>query len=95
MLRNCPASCAEEILIDTAATAKDCKDVIPKCAVWAELGECDNNEEMRSYCAKSCNTCGEAVEVDSLCKDEHENCRFWADAGECKNNPTVSPENAG
>lgn len=95
MEKHCPVSCAT-ILDSTMTTVahsdpgqEDCKDMHPRCHVWAELGECDNNAEMQKYCASSCDTCVMAAEDDNLCKDQHENCRFWADSGECANNPNV------
>jgi hypothetical protein len=92
----CPISCrgAERRPI----FQKECKDAHVRCPVWADLGECDDNAQMRKYCAYSCETCQtveavEAVEVEELCMDENANCKFWADAGECTSNPKVSQVN--
>ena len=76
---------------DRQSTRKDCKDAHPRCHVWAELGECDETRDMKKYCAKSCNSCLTAANVeDVFCTDGHENCANWADLGECENNPGVS-----
>lgn len=88
MAKHCPVSCAEDSLTLTSIRSQaDCEDAHPRCPVWAKLGdECDNNADMRKYCAKSCATCPMAVsDGESLCRDTNENCRFWADSGECSN----------
>jgi ShK domain-like len=77
----------------------ECKDVHTRCPVWAELGECADNSDMRKYCAKSCNTCDEQAkelapeQEDELCVDTHQECNFWASKGECTNNPAYMLEN--
>jgi hypothetical protein len=91
MRTTCPVSCrgAERRPI----FQKECKDAHVRCPIWADLGECDENAEMRKYCASSCDTCRtvEAVdEKEELCTDGNANCKFWADAGECTTNPKVS-----
>jgi hypothetical protein len=87
MRKHCPVSCRSE---EQRPTNWSCKDAHPRCSVWADLGECAENSDMRKYCAKSCDTCTNRHNDDDLCVDTHENCRFWADKGECINNPVVS-----
>jgi len=85
-------SCAEESLgvvgEEGNVVQEDCEDAHFRCPVWAELGECDHNNEMLAYCAKSCGTCQMAAELDGLCRDKHESCGFWASTGECSTNPS-------
>mmetsp|Transcript_26557 Transcript_26557/g.64757 ORF Transcript_26557/g.64757 Transcript_26557/m.64757 type:complete len:555 (-) Transcript_26557:135-1799(-) len=98
MQEQCPVSCKED----------DCKDLHVRCSAWAKIkDECVDNPDMRKYCSKSCNSCGEASgnatsaeedeEEDAVaimpCVDENENCRFWADKGECIANPSWMNQN--
>ena len=53
MNRHCPVSCRS---MDSAPTP-ECRDVHPRCNVWAQLGECKVNKEMKRYCPRSCGTC--------------------------------------
>jgi hypothetical protein len=89
MAKQCPVSCKD---VPKTSLQKECKDVHVRCSIWAGLGECNGNAAMTSYCAKSCDTCLLATEIDDdpLCFNDHENCRFWADSGECATNPGVS-----
>jgi hypothetical protein len=99
MKNYCPISCrgAEKRPI----FQKECKDAHARCSIWADLGECDDNAEMRKYCASSCDTCHHTVEKagtgkeeeEWLCTDDHANCKFWADKGECTINAVVSQVN--
>lgn len=72
-----------------------CKDAHKRCSVWADLGECRVNMEMRKYCPKSCDSCSDSQvsELDFLCVDEDKRCGAWADAGECTNNPRFMLQN--
>ena len=67
-----------------------CHDVLERCPVWAELGECEANASyMNQYCAFTCGTCVDenGEQDDPNCADKEERCSFWAEQGECDNNP--------
>jgi prolyl 4-hydroxylase len=93
MTRHCPVSC--KLKHAKANTAVACVDAHPRCKVWADLGECAVNRNMKKYCTKSCDWCDESApgialeeEEDLDCIDDHTNCEFWAEKGECTANPT-------
>jgi hypothetical protein len=75
-------------------TESECKDAHPKCSEWAEIGECENNDEMEQFCPLSCETCtnedGNRRDDDDdedddyeeehidSCVDHHQLCSGWA-----------------
>ena len=73
----------------------NCEDLLERCSVWAELGECDANpDDMYEYCPYSCGVCegiGEE-EYDTSCADQHDKCPAWAELGECDKNPKYMHE---
>jgi ShK domain-like len=76
MNKYCPVSCRG---VDSRMMnlVENCNDYHNRCKIWAELGECAENADMRINCAKSCDLC-----LDSnLCVDYDENCALWADSG--------------
>jgi hypothetical protein len=98
MALQCPVACRD---IDRSDQRKQCTDVHPKCSDWAKEGECDDEKDVKHFCAKSCDHClvyrklveDESSSVDSSsssCVDSNDTCNFWAEAGECQSNPTVS-----
>lgn len=75
-MKYCKVSCSPEGLVRAAQLAKpssddECRDLHPRCATWADLGECEeNNQEMHDNCPKSCGLCD--VDRDLLGEDEDE-----------------------
>lgn len=110
MQTHCPASCegvraelADAKLTLTAAAKKKkqgagsvkCQDRHDHCPQWAQLGECDENSDMMTYCALSCGFCEPLVvkEKEEPCKDLHASCAFWETHGECTNNAPFMKQN--
>lgn len=98
MAKWCPVACNAETLKlqKDPGPAEECKDVHPRCPIWKDLGECEENpRDMRRYCRLSCNHCGGASDVDdsNLCADDDAQCPFWASKGECIANPNYMQKN--
>jgi hypothetical protein len=99
MSTHCPGSCENVRATEMKESNDDisngtCRDRHDDCSVWASLGECDSNSDMKRYCAVACGICEiepatneDGDETDPTCTNEHENCEFWAGAGECDANP--------
>jgi prolyl 4-hydroxylase len=99
MATHCPGSCENVRATEIKESTDDlsngtCRDRHDDCSVWATLGECDSNPDMKRYCAVSCGICelepatsDDGIGTDLTCIDENESCGFWAGAGECDANP--------
>ena len=97
MAKYCPIACKNEPrLLEKSGTGAGCKDLHPRCPIWKDLGECQENpRDMKRYCRLSCGVCGEKSDVDeaNLCSDTDEQCAYWASKGECKANPNYMHKN--
>jgi len=53
-----------------AAAASSCDDAYSSCGYWARQGYCTHSyvSFMESYCAESCDLCGERVRLQGTCK---------------------------
>jgi hypothetical protein len=88
MAKHCPVACRN--VKEPVVNMKECKDLHPRCPIWTDFGECEENpRDMNRFCRKSCKACGEDSDVDesSLCVDKNETCAYWGSLGECKANP--------
>jgi prolyl 4-hydroxylase len=108
MMKYCPGACGNlarqklEAAQQQQSKQKSCRDVLERCAVWANVGECETNrEKMHQYCPLACGICepnDEQEEDDdeeelqndygstSSCQDSHAKCHDWAQRGECEVN---------
>lgn len=98
MAKHCPVACQSETLAlkRDPGPGEECKDIHPRCPIWKDLGECQENpRDMRRYCRLSCGHCGGPSEVDesNLCADDDAQCPFWASKGECVANPNFMHKN--
>jgi hypothetical protein len=60
MNKYCPASCAHPMTLsddNNSQVPLECKDYLERCPVFANLGECKVNPEMRKWCPHSCGRC--------------------------------------
>ena len=99
MMKYCPISCTEKEDEDEEERGEnECKDIHHRCPAWSKLKDgCTKIPDMKKYCAKSCNFCGnndndddsnnKIMNEDKLCVNLHDECQFWADSGECEANP--------
>ena len=98
MEHHCPGSCDNWIENDVRISSRDdtsegtCLDRHADCALWAVLGECESNFDVKEHCAVSCGTCPTEPNSDvdnsnETCVDDSESCEYWASVGECDSNP--------
>ncbi|KAL8601480.1 hypothetical protein ACOMHN_000422 [Nucella lapillus] len=59
----------------------ECGDQNTNCQMWAERGECQNNQNyMHSNCRKACRLCDSG---EAPCRDAYSSCAFWQKKGYC------------
>ena len=81
MGKYCPVSCKGVVkkVLESNPTDKNCNDLHPRCPIWKDLGECQENpQDMNRFCRLSCGKCeDEAAPEEFLCTDRNETCAFW------------------
>ena len=120
MMEHCPGSCAaiSQQATSNGTPSRSsgnsnknnkeppCVDKLERCALWADLGECEENpEHMHKNCPLSCNVCDQVQQQDEAddndnepefeCRDLHEKCKLWAEKGECDKNSKWMHKNCG
>ncbi|CAL1532051.1 unnamed protein product [Lymnaea stagnalis] len=94
----CPGSpvklCGNDVMVPattiTPSTVRTtprstCADLNRSCPAWAKAGYCLQNTYVKTYCKKSCGTCGSAPSgTVTKCADLNTRCVEWRNEGYCK-----------